>query len=166
MSSVALAVAPMLPLAMAEAAPPVAVAVTAEVRHKAWAVGVSDDWNWDVIRAATEHEAKILWCAEQGFGTDCEEDGEEDCDCEFCSGMANADVLRQEEWDGIDVRAGDAHWFASGLGAHCDRCSGETFIDGDGRLIGESIVCEACMTIEDWDSADSEYAADLREAAE
>lgn len=137
-----------------------------------WAVGTPGEDNWKVIQAATAELAKRAWVSDHygaQMAENCNEDGncpESTC-CEFCYQLNgfDLDAERHEEWDGKAVEAGDATWFASGLGAYCTRCDFETCPDSGGHLVEKEIVCDDCMTIADWWIVDPETARDLAEEA-
>jgi hypothetical protein len=159
------AVAPLPALAATIKAPIAASAVL-----PAWAVGTPGEWDWRVIEAATELEARFAWLDDGGPGSDCEQGGKagerEDCDCDSCSEFRGLDTDRKEHWDGKGVIAGDGMWFESGLGAYCSRCNEEAFSHDGGAVVAGEVVCGECMTLADWDIADPERAAELRAEAE
>lgn len=131
----------------------------------AWSVGTPGEWDWQVIKAATEHEAKIAWLSDMHSIEPCEKCAGhpvEGCECEAAEYMSGIDADRRPEWDGKTVVAGDATWFSAGLGAYCGRCGSEAFRDDGGRAVKAEVVCEDCMTIEDWDVVNPERAAEMR----
>ena len=140
---------------------------------KAYAVGQDAEFNWQVIEAVSEYDAKLTWITKQRIGYDgipgngylaCTKQmrGNE-CLCEHCLMMESINVQRREAWDGKQVKTGGAEWYQGGYGTLCSRCSYETYQDGDnGKVIDAKIVCGECLTIEDWEKIDPEYAAELR----
>jgi hypothetical protein len=154
---------------LAAAIPPAEAAIAPTAPPlPAWAVGTPGEWNWQAVEALTEHEAKLAWIRDQYQIEECEDGcgGSDECDCEFCDHLRSLEADRKPKWDGKSVTAGDTTWFASGLGAYCDRCSYETSRDECGHVVNNEVVCEQCMTLADWDIVDPEHAAELREESE
>lgn len=132
----------------------------------AWAVGTPGEWDWQVVRARNDAEAILEWLAEKTGARACEETptcDPDDPSCDFCTARRASDVYadRRPEWDGKEVN--NALWLNSGMGGCCDRCGDETSLDDGGRAVEDEIVCAECMRIEDWDKADLERAAEIRE---
>lgn len=141
------------------------IATVAKPLLPAWVVGSDDNWNYRVIRAATEHDARVRWMsAEEGTDGKCEEDRpfNEECDCDECRLYFSADATRHPEWDDKSVKIGDQHWHAAGLGSHCARCSEEAFDHDGAKFVANSVVCCECLTLADWDIVDPERAAEMR----
>lgn len=134
----------------------------------AWVVGTPGEFNWQFVRAPSEHEAKLEWLSEDSCEMVCEEvdsaDLEklpEDCDCEFCSRYHDIGADRTPTFDGHPTLS-PADWLNAGIGHLCCRCGYETCRDGGGRAVGNDAVCEDCLTLADWDIIDPERAAEKR----
>lgn len=125
----------------------------------AWTVGTPGESNWDIIRAPTKREAIEYWKEEQ-FGVVCDCDKRYDWACEGCSTDVEAD--RCKGLDDMDVIAGEPEWFTAGLACICARCEFETDKGNGGRVVGSEIVCEDCMTVDDWGIVDPERAAEMQ----
>lgn len=127
----------------------------------AWIVGTDGDFNFQIVRAATRHEA-ILTLAQDETGLRACECGETVYErrCEFCH-FASRDAYRAEHFDTIATPSA-ADWLRAGFGHTCSRCDYETFED-TGWPVAEEAVCEECMTLADWDLVDPERAAEIRE---
>ena len=140
-----------------------ATAENAAARLPAWMVGTPDEYDWQVIRAATEEEAIAEWLDDVGIECECGEvlDSGEVIgpeDCYRCSHSVEAE--RSTYFDDIDnPKAGD--WLRAGMGAHCSRCDEEVHVEAGGHAIGDEAVCEDCMTLEDWRIADPARAAEM-----
>lgn len=153
----------------AAAAPAIGVDGGATDDLSSFAVGTPGEWDWRVIRARTEDDALLRWIEEYSGETKCSGDANDPdfepdyCECEFCRLTRAIEAERHPEWDGKPVETGDATWFMSGLGANCSRCSYETFLEEDGRVVDEKVVCHDCMTIADWEKVDPERARDMRD---
>lgn len=50
----------------------------------------------------------------------------------------------------------------------CARCDAPVYADDDGsvQLVDGKPVCDDCMTLDDWDIVDPEFAAELRDRGE
>lgn len=148
-----------IPAGSALAAAPVIEPVTTS-----WLVGSTDgEWDWQHIVAKTEELARREWATEYSSGK-CEcgtEHYPDPGDCDFCCAIARSDVRRIPEWDGKDA-ASRGDWIRAGMGCWCSRCENETYGEANGHAIGDEAVCEECMTIEDWEIVDPEYAAELK----
>jgi hypothetical protein len=137
----AAAVTAVAPIEIAPAAPPPV---------PAWAVGTPGEWNWQVIEAATEHDARLAWLSEEGVPEECAHGGpvpRSNCDCDVCEEYAQLDTTRKSQWDGKNIVAGGVEWFAAGYGANCDRCHSETTPE-DGKIVDREIVCGDCLAPE------------------
>lgn len=128
----------------------------------AWIVGSPDEFDWQLVRAATSDDALRERVTDYTGMSACEPDRlEDECQCEFCYYTRAFEVERVPSFDAIaEPTPGD--WIRSGSGHACSRCSYETFRDADGHGVGDEAVCEECMTLADWDIVDPEYAAELR----
>lgn len=94
----------------------------------AWAVGSDGDFNWQVMRAETEKQAKEDWIEEYGN----EEDSPE-----------SLSAHRMPSWDGKEVTK--RMWFKY-YGAFCDVCGYETFRENCGIIDRKGlVVCEECQ---------------------
>jgi hypothetical protein len=159
LAGVAAIAAPALPAI--PIAPPAAAAFVPPL--PVWMVGTPGEFDWQAIRAMTEHEARMAWVCEK-VGTDECENGAEptpECDCEFCCELSGVEVERKPALDAIaDITPGD--WLRNGMGHICSRCGYETFDEEGGHAIGDEAVCADCMTLADWDIADPERAAEMR----
>jgi hypothetical protein len=118
-----------------------------------WAVGTSEDFNWQAIRAETIEAARHAFASKSGFLN--EKDAPYDC----------VEARRCETWDGIDGKPTPADWIRASLSHVCSRCSIEASGD-EAHAMGDEAVCEDCMTLDDWRIADPCYAADLMEQME
>jgi hypothetical protein len=128
----------------------------------AWIVGTDGDFNFQIVRAATRHDA-ILTLAQDETGLracSCSETLHERR-CAFCH-FASRDAYRAEHFDAIATPSA-ADWIRAGFGHCCSRCDIETFAEEGGHAVGEEAVCEDCMTLADWDLVDPERAAEIRE---
>lgn len=116
----------------------------------AWAVGRPGEWDWRAIEARTEQEAIEIWAREEYYDAD---------------SPKTVKAIRQETWDGKGVIEGDANWFKSGYGTHCNRCGYETDSDFSGGyyLPNEGAVCIECMELPDFKIADPERYAEMVE---
>lgn len=144
-------------------APAIAMPAVAPLKP-AWAVGTSNEFDWQPFRADTAEEAIRLAAEEYtGGGCRCHEPAIfQDEPCDFCERVAQYDAMRVPVWDEANPVTG-ADWLAAGIGTICSRCSSETFPEDGGRIVGEEAVCIDCMTIEDYDIVDPERAAEMRE---
>jgi hypothetical protein len=129
----------------------------------AWTVGTSGEFDWQMVRALTEKDARLLWASDFTGDDACEDGGppKDDCECDLCSKFRCAEVNRVEQWDSLD-EVKPADWLRVGFGHVCSRCGYETFREEGGKAVGDEAVCEECMTVEDWDAVDPERAAELR----
>lgn len=128
-----------------------------------WAVGEPGEFNWDMVRALTEDEAKAIW-AEDRCGVcecECEDKQNPSGDCEFCCEVRAAEAQRYPQLD-AKAEITPADWLRVGMGHICSRCSYETFREEGGHPVGNEAVCQDCMKLEDWDIADPERAAEIR----
>jgi len=128
----AAAIAPALP-----ALPAVQVATAAEPLL-AFAIGHGGEFDWQPFFAATEEAAMREAC--RYFGEEPDEDGILSLDCE-----------RVTSWDkrGVASSVTPADWIRAGMGHSCTRCRDETFSEDGGRVIGDEVVCEGCLTFAD-----------------
>jgi len=162
-----------VPAAVVAAAPEIVPEVVK--RPPAWAVGTPDGWDWDVIYAETEEQAKKIWLEEKVGYSECgcseidqskyqwyRERYHQDMQCEVCDN-SGIEASRQPTWDDQDVKTGDHNWFAVGFGTHCGRCGSETYRDDGGHIVEGEVVCGECMELADWDIVDPDEAEELRE---
>lgn len=160
-AAAATAAARALPTGLAPAAeqPPVAPQPA-----RWYIVGLQDDdWGWDMIRASDEAAARVDYLLTHCGSVDCEGDGTEDCDCHVCYVARSIDAYHEPRLDGREA-TGPADWLRLGMSACCARCDDSTCGEEDGgQVVGETVVCADCMTIEDWDIADPARAAELRQ---
>lgn len=116
-----------------------------------WAVGTWGEYDWQPVAAETEEEAIRL--VADWDGMICPETGELE---------KSYDATRCKEWDDLPHDPTPGDWLRAGMGHTCDRCGFETASD-DGQAVGDKAICNDCMTIEDWQLVDPEYAQELRE---
>jgi hypothetical protein len=143
-----------------------AIASTPAKAAPVWLVGTPGEYDWQVVRADTELEAKIGWLSDWIGSDECENGTpiSEACDCEVCSQIGGIDAERKPQLDGKqEITPGD--WLRVGSGHICSRCSYETYADSGGHAVGPEAVCEDCMTTDDWEIVDPERAAELRAEA-
>lgn len=125
-----------------------------------WIVGTPGEFDWMHVTARTVEDALHNYTCEQIGGNGCEEGGESDCDCEWCCTIGGLEVERKAVWDGKQkVTAAD--WIRIGWGHTCSRCREETCRD-NGHAVGDEAVCDACMTLADWEIVDPVRAARMR----
>lgn len=129
------------------AAPGVAIA-SPRPRLPMWAVGSPGEFDWQAVAAPTRGEAVKEYLGLIGMREDDEFAGD-------------FEVQRCAVWDDLDGEPSPADWLHANMGTLCDRCDCETHSE-DGHAVGKEAVCEDCMTVEDWDIVDPEYAAELR----
>ena len=115
-----------------------------------WAVGTWGEYDWQPVAAESEDDA--IRTVASWDGMICPETGK----------LEKAyDATRCEAWDNLKHHPTPADWLRAGMGHICDRCGYETASD-DGEPIGDIAVCHSCMTVDDWEAIDPEYAAELR----
>lgn len=157
---------------VATVVPPPASAVAATPASEpmvSWIVGTPGEYDWQRVWARTEESAIRKYIAEHGAGATCNAaEGElavgEECDCEHCHILRSVEVERRPEWDNKE-NITDVDWLSIGWGTFCARCDGETSVDCS-YAVGGNVICDACMTFEDWDVINPEIAAELRAEAE
>ncbi len=127
--------APLLPpLPLSEAI----AAATTEEPLLAFAIGHGGEFDWQPFFAASEEAAMREAC--RYFGEEPDEDGTVSLDCERVT-------LWDKRRDAGSVTPAD--WIRAGMGHSCTRCRDETFSEDGGRVIGDEVVCEGCMTFAD-----------------
>lgn len=149
------------PAAMAEAASSVIVKPL-----PAWQVGTPGEMDWRVIFAEDEKTALREWFAEEYGdypGNVC--DGPcslDDCECFSPS----AEAKRQPKFDNLlNAEPDDIEKFRAGWTVHCDRCDYEAMREDGSHVVGNQVICENCLTLDDYKICDPEYAAELIEIA-
>lgn len=104
-------------------------------RLKAYAVGTPGKYDWQVVRAFNEDQAKEFFLA--------------DLDLEpFEAAEYDVDYKRVEAWDSKPtVTTGD--WINEGFGSFCDRCSCEAHPENGALNVEGLCICEDCVTVAD-----------------
>ncbi len=125
----------------------------------AWCVGTPDQFNWRVIRAPTAEDAILEWRQEASGLSGCECEPGQEFGCEFCA-TYDTEAVRTPSIDTIpDPKPGD--WIRAGLGAYCARCDNEAFAEGGAVALGDEVICEDCIEIDDWKTVDPARYAEL-----
>lgn len=147
------------PAAMAEAAKAIHVKPL-----PAWQVGTPGEMDWHVIFAEDEKTALHEWFAEEHGdypGNVC--DGPcslEDCEC-FSPG---AEAVRQPKFDNpLNAEPNDIAKFRAGWTVMCDRCDYEAMREDGSHVVGDKVICEGCLTLDDYKICDLEYYAEMAE---
>ena len=132
----------------------------------AWQVGTPGEMDWRVIFAKTAEEARIEWFAEMHGdepGKVCEGPCSLD-DCE-CFG-SDQEAERQPKFDNpLNAQPDDVTRYRAGWTVMCDRCDYEAQREDGSRVINKKVICEGCLTLDDYKICDPEYAAELEECA-
>ena len=128
-------------------AQPIAIAT-----ERMWAVGTPGGMDWEAIRAFTAQDAKAFWLEENGF--ECVGDEMEHFDLA---------VDRVKAWDDLGEDVKPADWIRAGYGHICSRCGYESFPQDGAQVVNDKVVCEDCITIEDWRIIDPGRAAELED---
>jgi len=141
--------APLLPEALA------APAVSQAPLFPAWTVGTPGEFNWRSIFAPNAQRAIEIWAEAESI------------DAEDIEGM---DVEAREE-PGLDPDTEGEHEMSLqdarklAWGHICDRCGTEA-ASWEWSIVETDAICDDCMTLADWQIADPEHAAELREEME
>lgn len=127
----------------------------------AWIVGTEGEFDYQMVRAATQAEALAIRVTEVSGHKTCTCDTGEAGVCDYCYYDGHFDAIRVEDFDTLAEPTG-GDWIRAGYGYHCSRCGYETFPETGGIALGDEAICEECMTLADWDIVDPQRAAELR----
>jgi hypothetical protein len=142
--------------ALAATVTPSAMAEAAKAIHvkplPAWQVGTPGEMNWHVFFAETEAEA--LEAFKDWESIDQEDD------------QPWLEANRQPKFDNpINAEPDDLLKYRAGWTVWCDRCGNEASRDGCSHIVIDKVVCEDCLTLDDYKICDPEYYAEMIELA-
>lgn len=141
------------------AAPAPVAAEPVKAKLLAWTVGTPGDYNWEVVRAATEQEAIKEWICSNVEEVECGYPDDEDapapdphraCVCDNCY-MPEVWARRVPAFDQKETIT-PADWIREGIGHVCCRCGDESSPDWGAVAIGDEAVCEGCITAEEFET--------------